>query len=101
MLTDLGFRVHEAASPEAALAAVDAGLELDILITDHLMPGMTGVELARAVQTRRPSARTLIISGFAEVETLDPTLPRLAKPFVQSDLAAAVARLRASAAGAE
>ncbi len=96
MLTELGFRVHEAASPEAALAAVDAGLELDILITDHLMPGMTGVELATAVQARRPDVRALIISGFAEVETLDPALPRLAKPFVQSDLATAVARLRAS-----
>jgi PAS domain S-box-containing protein len=97
MLTELGFVVHAAASPEAALAAVDAGLDLDILITDHLMPGMTGVELVHAVQTRRPATRVLIISGFAEVETLDPALPRLAKPFVQSDLAAAVARLRASA----
>jgi nitrogen-specific signal transduction histidine kinase len=87
MLTGLGFRVHEAASPEAALAAVEAGLEPDILITDHLMPGMTGVELAYAVQERRPFARALIISAFANVETLDPAFPRLAKPFVQSELA--------------
>jgi PAS domain S-box-containing protein len=97
MLTELGFRVHEAVSPEAALAAVDAGLEPDILITDHLMPGMTGVELAYAVQARRPAARALIISGFAEVETLDAALPRLAKPFVQSDLASALAQMRSSA----
>jgi PAS domain S-box-containing protein len=94
MLAELGFRVHEAASPEAALAAVDAGLDPDILITDHLMPGMTGVDLAYAVQTRRPSVRALIVSGFAEVETLDAPLPRLAKPFVQSDLATALANLR-------
>jgi len=97
MLTELGFRVHEAASPDAALAAIDAGLEPDILITDHLMPGMTGVELAYAVQARRPAARALIISGFAEVEDLDAALPRLAKPFVQSDLAAALAEIRAAA----
>jgi CheY-like chemotaxis protein len=96
MLTELGFRVHEAASPQAALAAVDAGLEPDILITDHLMPGMTGVELAYAVQARRPATRALIISGYAEVETLDPSLPRLAKPFVQSDLTAALAEVRPS-----
>jgi PAS domain S-box-containing protein len=93
MLTELGFRVHEAVSPEAALAAVDAGLEPDIMITDHIMPGMTGVELAYAVKARRPKARTLIISGYAEVETLDPALPRLSKPFKQSDLAGALAAL--------
>ncbi len=96
MLTELGFRVHEAASPEAALAAIEAGLEPDILITDHLMPGMTGVELAYAVRARRPAARALIISGFAEVEHLDPALPRLAKPFLQSDLAAALAEICAA-----
>jgi len=96
MLIDLGFHVHEAVSPEAALAAIDAGLEPDILITDHLMPGMTGVELAYAVQARRPCARSLIISGFAEVETLDAALPRLAKPFVQRDLANALAEILCS-----
>jgi PAS domain S-box-containing protein len=94
MLTELGFDVHEANSSEAALAAVQAGLVPDILVTDHLMPGMTGVELAYAVRALRPDARALIISGFAEVESLDPSLNRLAKPFVQSDLAAALAEAR-------
>jgi CheY-like chemotaxis protein/anti-sigma regulatory factor (Ser/Thr protein kinase) len=97
MLVELGFRVQAAATPQAALAAVEAGLDLDILITDHLMPGMTGVDLAYAVQARRPAARVLIVSGFAEVEHLDAALPRLAKPFVQSDLAAALAAIRPSA----
>jgi signal transduction histidine kinase/CheY-like chemotaxis protein len=96
MLTELGFRVQEALSPEAALAAVEDGLEPDILVTDHLMPGMTGVELAHAVRARRPQTYTLIISGFAEVESLDATLPRLAKPFVQSDLAKALADIRSA-----
>jgi PAS domain S-box-containing protein len=93
MLTELGFSVHEAASGEAALRAIDAGLQPDVLITDHLMPGMTGVELAHAVRARRPGTRILIVSGYAERDGLDPSLPRLAKPFVQSDLATAVAGL--------
>jgi hypothetical protein len=38
----------------------------------------------------------LVVSGFAEVEGLDPALPRLTKPFVQSELLAAVAGLRAA-----
>jgi CheY-like chemotaxis protein/anti-sigma regulatory factor (Ser/Thr protein kinase) len=86
MLTELGFTVREAATAEAALQAMDAGFRPDILITDHLMPGMTGVELAYAVRARAPDTRILIVSGFAEVEGIDPALPRLTKPFVQSDL---------------
>jgi YesN/AraC family two-component response regulator len=57
---------------------------------------MTGVELAYAVQAILPDARALIVSGFAEVESLDPSLNRLAKPFVQSDLATALAQLRSA-----
>ncbi len=94
MLTELGFEVREANSSEAALSAVQEGLAPDILVTDHLMPGMTGVELAYAVQAILPDTRALIISGFAEVESLDASLNRLAKPFVQSDLACALAELR-------
>jgi PAS domain S-box-containing protein len=94
MLTELGFDVREANSSEAALSAVRAGLAPDILVTDHLMPGMTGVELAYAVQAILPDARALIISGFAEVESLDASLHRLSKPFVQSDLATALAGAR-------
>ncbi len=87
MLTELGLTTHEAASAEAALQAIDAGLLPEILITDHLMPGMTGVELAHAVRARHPAIRILVVSGFAEAEGIDPSLPRLTKPFVQSDLA--------------
>jgi PAS domain S-box-containing protein len=93
MLTDLGFQVHEAACADDALAALDSGLAPDLLITDHLMPGMTGVELAYAVRARHPATKILIVSGFAEVEGIDPALPRLTKPFVQSELAFAMAGL--------
>jgi PAS domain S-box-containing protein len=94
MLTDLGFDVREAASAEAALSAIEGGLKPDLLITDHLMPGMTGVELAYAVKTWQPNIEILIVSGFAEVEGIDPALPRLTKPFVQSDLIDALACLQ-------
>jgi PAS domain S-box-containing protein len=94
MLTELGFSVHEAASAEAALLAIEAGLQPDILITDHLMPGMTGVQLAHAVRDRHPGTKVLIVSGFAESDGIDPSLPRLTKPFIRSDLATALADLR-------
>jgi len=95
MLSELAFDVREAASAEEALAAMDAGLRPDVLVTDHLMPGISGVELAYEVRARSPETRILIISGFAEVDGLDPSLPRLTKPFLHRDLAAAVADLQA------
>jgi len=63
------------------------------LITDHLMPGMTGGELAHAVRARRPETKILIVWGYAEGDGLDQSLPCLTKPFLQSDLASAVAGL--------
>jgi PAS domain S-box-containing protein len=93
MLTELGLAVHEAGSAAAALRALDDGLQPDLLITDHLMPGMTGMELARAVRVRLPRTKILFVSGFAEAEALDPALPRLTKPFVQSELLAALTGL--------
>jgi len=93
MLADLGFAVVEARSAEEALRRLDGGLAIDLLVTDHLMPGMTGVELAYAVRGRMPGTRTLIISGFAEAEGLAPELHRLTKPFRRSELALVLGEL--------
>ena len=51
MLNDLGYAVIEAASAEDALRLVAKGLEPDLLVTDHLMPGMDGVELAELLKS--------------------------------------------------
>jgi PAS domain S-box-containing protein len=93
MLNALGFEVSEASSAESALAAIDGGLRPELLITDHLMPGMTGVQLARLVRERWPKIKTLIVSGFADVDGIDPSFPRLIKPFLQGELEAAIASL--------
>jgi CheY-like chemotaxis protein len=93
MLAELGFTVHEAVSAKGALEAIEGGLQPDLLVTDHLMPGMTGVELAAAVRRRNSITKILIISGFAEVGGIDPSLRRLTKPFLHSELAAAIADL--------
>jgi len=72
---------------------IEQGLYVDLLITDHLMPGMTGVQLARAVRERCPAVRVLVISGFAEAEGLAPDLPRLTKLFRQKELSAKLQEL--------
>ncbi|THD81715.1 MAG: PAS domain-containing sensor histidine kinase [Phenylobacterium sp.] len=94
MLVDLGYQVIEVGSAREGLGRLSEP-HLSLVVTDHLMPGMTGTEFAREVQARDPSLPILIISGYAEVEDVAPDLPRLMKPFRESELAAALGALRA------
>jgi signal transduction histidine kinase len=94
MLSELGYSVREAGSAEEAISLVAQGLKPDLVVTDHLMPGMTGADLAHAVHGRSAATPVLIISGYADAEGIDPSLPRLTKPFVNAELAAAIAALR-------
>lgn len=73
---------------------LNRGLNPQLVITDHLMPGMSGTELAMKVQTQRPGVKVLVISGYAETTAIAPDLPRLAKPFRIADLAASLATLQ-------
>ncbi|WP_244157167.1 PAS domain S-box protein [Pseudomonas argentinensis] len=93
MLADLGYRVIEAASGEEAMRLLEAGQPFDLLVTDHLMPGINGTDLARAVHTARPDTGILIVSGYAELEGLNPDLSRLTKPFRKHELALCLAQL--------
>jgi CheY-like chemotaxis protein len=94
MLLDLGYEVIEARSAEEALANVREGLHLDLLVTDHLMPGINGVELARRMRMQIPGLPVLIVSGYAEADGIAPDLPRLAKPFRTSELAESLSAIR-------
>jgi two-component system cell cycle sensor histidine kinase/response regulator CckA len=66
-----GYRVLEADGPIAAeRIAADRSTEINILLTDVVMPGMNGPELARQVQQSRPDLVTLFMTGYAESEVL-------------------------------
>ena len=86
MLGELGYDVVEADSAEAALALIDAGMAPDLVVTDHLMPGMTGSDFARRLLRGDPALPVLVISGYAESEGIAPDLPRLTKPFRRDEL---------------
>jgi CheY-like chemotaxis protein len=98
MLLDLGYEVVEANSAEDALRLISGGLRPDLLVTDHLMPGMSGVELARALRSDRPQLPVLIVSGYAEAESIAPEIPRLTKPFRNAELAVSLTAILSGAA---
>jgi CheY-like chemotaxis protein len=93
MLTELGYTVIEAGSAEMALRLVDGGLDPDVVVTDHLMPGISGTELAWRLRAERPSIKVLVVSGYAETAGIAPDLPRLTKPFRAADLAESLSEL--------
>jgi CheY-like chemotaxis protein len=93
MLSELGYEVVEAASAEEALSVLDREPHMDGIITDHLMPGMSGVDLAHAIHVKRPGTPVLLLSGFAEAEGMAAELSLLTKPFRQSNLVEALAAL--------
>jgi signal transduction histidine kinase len=93
MLVELGYEVEAVASAEDGLRRLESGLRPAVVISDHLMPGVSGVDLARTVGARFPGTPVLIISGYADMEGIDPHLPRLTKPFLASDLSAALAAM--------
>ena len=83
VLEPAGYDVSLAAGGEEALRSPDP----DVLITDILMPGMNGRELADRVLARSPATRVLFISGYAgEDVQLDDGARFLAKPFTPGEL---------------
>ncbi|WP_425452518.1 PAS domain-containing protein [Methylobacterium radiodurans] len=95
MLSDLGYAVVEAMSAEEALHLISEGEHFDLLVTDHLMPGISGTELAREIRAIKPSMPVLLVSGYAERAGVDPNLARLTKPFRKDELASSLAMLMA------
>ena len=87
MLEDLGHRVIGVSSGLHALDIIRSGQPIDLMVTDHVMPGMTGLELAVASRQLRPSLPILLATGYAELpEGTQLDLPRLAKPYHQDQL---------------
>jgi len=86
-LQGLGYTVLEAENGSEALriARAHSG-PLHLLLSDILMPGMKGDELARVLAQERPGILTMFISGYANVHELDPHIKVVEKPFTFPDL---------------
>jgi CheY-like chemotaxis protein len=94
LLQDLGHEVIEVHSAREALKLLQGGMLTDLLITDHAMPEMTGIALAREVRKQWPELPILLATGFAESGEENVTgIERLSKPYTQNDLATRIALL--------
>ncbi len=92
-LARLGYAVIEAEGGEEALALIASVDELRALVTDVVMPGMSGFSLAREARRLRPELRIVLMTGFdgaGEEDREGVSLPVLGKPFETEDLARAI-----------
>jgi PAS domain S-box-containing protein len=92
MLDELGHAVLVANSGDEALVIFKRHPEIDLVLTDEVMPGLCGSDLAERVSALRPSAAVAVVSGFAELHAQSDrgasSPRRLAKPFTLAQLAA-------------
>ena len=92
MLEAMGHTVFQASCATDALRLLEQG-DVDLVVTDHAMPGMTGAQLADAIDQKRPDIPVIIITGFAELPPHASRRPRLDKPFRQAELAQLVSQV--------
>ena len=86
-----GYRVDTAANGDEALALVRSGRQFDILVTDLVMPGMTGRTVADAVSELSPSTEIMFVSGYVDEPAASASFVHfLQKPFTPTALAAKV-----------
>ena len=92
LLEELGHEVYSASSGVRALEILRQEVNIDLLITDQAMPGMTGSQLVLKVRAERPEFPVILATGYAELPTGEGQgISRLQKPFKQQDLAEAIA----------
>ena len=92
-LSGIGYRVVEACDAEAALGVFASNTEIQLMLTDVVMPGMNGRNLADVVKQSHPKVKTLFMTGYSRNAIvhqgrLDPGVSLIQKPFSQASLAA-------------
>jgi signal transduction histidine kinase len=98
-LRRMGYEVLEAGDGQAALAHADThGLDIDLLVTDVIMPGTNGKELVDALRQARPDLPVLFVSGYtrdmvAHRGIVEADVDLLQKPFTQRELALRVRQI--------
>jgi two-component system, response regulator PdtaR len=93
---DAGFEVHEAGSADEAVALLEAGLEVRVIVTDVRMPGrLDGIGLTAWLADHRPGLPIIITSGYVtppEVAQINPAVAAvLPKPYKTFDVVSLVA----------
>lgn len=99
ILKEHGLNPIEAFSGHEALAIVQQRPDIQAIVTDFSMPGMTGIELAEAARQLRPDLLVLLTTGYAELpEEASGSFKWLEKPYREDELIACLGQLLSASA---
>ncbi|HTQ59758.1 MAG TPA: ATP-binding protein [Candidatus Solibacter sp.] len=107
ILRQCGYQVMQAGSPKEALALLEANsAPVDLLLTDVILPGMSGTSLAEMLVPRFPRMRVLYVSGYTDDAigrhgVLKPGVEFLQKPYTRKALVEKIRSILNAAAAAE
>ena len=87
MLRSLGHTVIDVKSGSAAIAVLSSHTHYDLLLTDYMMPNMTGLQLIDQAKRIRPNMNFGLVTGFVAKESVSDGILKLAKPFRMTELA--------------
>jgi two-component system NtrC family sensor kinase len=92
ILRDLNYQIIEAKDSATALRLLEADKKFDLLLTDVVLPGKNGRELATEVERRRPGTKIIFMTGYSRNAIvhhgrLDPGTALIQKPLIERDLA--------------
>jgi len=91
ILIEAGWAVVDVGLPEEALSLLDSDQDhIALLLTDVMMPGMSGLELAERARARHPDLKVLCMSGFDAYRYARPDMEFIEKPFRPHELVAKV-----------
>ena len=91
VLEGSGFRVIQASNGREAIRLAEQEAVIDLVVTDVVMPGMSGFELSRWFAAQRPKTRLIFMTGYTDERTinreaLDPRTILMQKPFAPASL---------------
>src|SRR5207237_3047578 len=106
ILRDLNYQVIEAKDSAAALRLLDADKKFDLLLTDIVLPGKNGRELATEVERRRPETKVIFMTGYSRNAIvhhgrLDPGTELIQKPLIERVLARKIRQVLDNGSGGQ
>jgi CheY-like chemotaxis protein/two-component sensor histidine kinase len=92
LLSDLGYEAEVAASAQAALELLNSGATFDVVFSDVVMPGMSGIDFALLLRRHSPELPVVLTSGYSHVLVEDGRhgFPLLQKPYSADAVASAL-----------
>ena len=92
VLADLGYRTRRATNAVEALSLLDDGESFDVVFSDIVMPGQSGIDLAHTIRNRWPRLPIVLTSGYSDALAMRPddNFPLLHKPYSLDALSAAL-----------